>query len=134
VTSPSNVRGRAFYFFKEAILVVAQEGSSSGPARLLLLDPLALQPAKRSSEEVYAESFVLIQGGSIYAVVKSGKEYMRNAKLVVISGGHITCFETVKYAKPSICIPTQPEQLGNAAKLQDMNCAILAKNQKDLLG
>ncbi len=76
LTSPVDyVRGRAFYFYKEAILVVAQEGSPSAPARLVLLDPLNLQPVKRSSEELYADSFVLIQGGSIYAVVRSGREY-----------------------------------------------------------
>jgi hypothetical protein len=76
VTSPAAyVRGRAFYFFKEAILVVAQEGSPNAPARLLLLDPLTLQPVKRSGEELYADSYLLIQGGSIYAVVKSGNEY-----------------------------------------------------------
>ena len=59
-------------------------------------------------------------------------EAMRNAKFVIFSGGHATCFETIKYAKPSICIPTQPEQLGNAAKLQDLNCSITAKNKKQL--
>jgi len=59
-------------------------------------------------------------------------QYMRNAKFVIFSGGHATCFETVKYAKPSICIPTQPEQLGNAAKLRDMNCSIMIKNRKQL--
>jgi uncharacterized protein (TIGR00661 family) len=59
-------------------------------------------------------------------------ECMRNAKFVIFSGGHGTCFETVKYAKPSICIPTQPEQLGNAAKLQDLNCSITVKSQKQL--
>ncbi len=59
-------------------------------------------------------------------------EAMRNAKFVIFSGGHATCFETIKYSKPSICIPTQPEQLGNAAKLQDLNCSITVKNQKQL--
>ncbi len=57
---------------------------------------------------------------------------MRNAKYVIFSGGHATCFESIKYGKPSICIPTQPEQLGNAAKLQKMNCCIVAKNKKQL--
>jgi uncharacterized protein (TIGR00661 family) len=57
---------------------------------------------------------------------------MRNASIVVFSGGHITCFETIKYAKPSICIPTQPEQLANAAKLQDLHCSILARNKNQL--
>ena len=60
------------------------------------------------------------------------QECMKNAKYVIFSGGHITCFETVKYAKPSICIPTQPEQAGNAAKLQNLNCSIKVKNQKEL--
>lgn len=60
------------------------------------------------------------------------KEAMRGASIVVFSGGHITCFETVKYVKPSICIPTQPEQLANAAKLQDLNCSMIAKNGNQL--
>ena len=60
------------------------------------------------------------------------QEAMKNAKFVIFSGGHATCFETIKYAKPSICIPTQPEQLGNAAKLQDLNCSITVKNKKQL--
>jgi UDP-N-acetylglucosamine--N-acetylmuramyl-(pentapeptide) pyrophosphoryl-undecaprenol N-acetylglucosamine transferase len=57
---------------------------------------------------------------------------MRNAKLIVFSGGHMSCFETVKYAKPSICIPTQPEQMGNAAKLQKLHCSISVKNRQEL--
>ena len=60
------------------------------------------------------------------------QEAMRNAKFVIFSGGHATCFETIKYSKPSICIPTQPEQLGNAAKLQDLKCSITAKNKSQL--
>jgi len=60
------------------------------------------------------------------------EEALRNAKLVIFSGGHRTCFETVKYAKHSICIPTQPEQMGNAAKLQKLNCSISVKNAKEL--
>jgi hypothetical protein len=76
VTSPvSFVRGRAYYFFKDSILVVAQEGSANAPARLILLNPLTLEPLARSTEEVYADSFVLIQAGAIYAVVKSGSEH-----------------------------------------------------------
>jgi uncharacterized protein (TIGR00661 family) len=60
------------------------------------------------------------------------EEAMKNAKLIVFSGGHRTCFETIKYGKPSICIPTQPEQMGNAAKLQKLNCSIMAKNKLEL--
>lgn len=60
------------------------------------------------------------------------QECLRNAKTVVISGGHITCFETVKYAKPSVCVPTQPEQLANGKKLQDIHCSIVARNKEQL--
>lgn len=59
-------------------------------------------------------------------------EAMKNSKFVIFSGGHATCFETVRYGKPTICIPTQPEQLGNAVKLQDVRCSITAKNRKSL--
>jgi uncharacterized protein (TIGR00661 family) len=57
---------------------------------------------------------------------------MKNSKMIIFSGGHMSCFETVKYAKPSICIPTQPEQKGNAAKLQKLNCSISVKNKHEL--
>jgi len=60
------------------------------------------------------------------------QECMRNARLIVFSGGHITCLETIKYAKPSICVPTQPEQLGNAVKLQNLGCSILVKSREQL--
>lgn len=60
-------------------------------------------------------------------------EFMANAKLVIFSGGHNTCFEVVKYAKPSICIPTQPEQFANAKKLQDMSCSLIAKDKDQLV-
>ncbi|MCW4008600.1 MAG: hypothetical protein NWF09_07940 [Candidatus Bathyarchaeota archaeon] len=59
--------------------------------------------------------------------VQERQECMRNARLVVFSGGHMSCFETIKYAKPSICMPTQPEQMGNAAKLQKLRCSITAR-------
>ena len=59
-------------------------------------------------------------------------DVMKNAIFVIFSGGHTTCFETIKYGKPTICIPTQPEQFGNAAKLEKMKCSITAKNQKML--
>jgi uncharacterized protein (TIGR00661 family) len=58
--------------------------------------------------------------------------YMRNAKVIVFSGGHITCFETVKYAKPSVCVPTQPEQMGNGMKLQKLHCSVVARNKEQL--
>jgi len=64
--------------------------------------------------------------------IQEREEAMKNARLVIFSGGHRTCFETVKYAKPSICIPTQPEQMGNAAKLQKLKCSIAVKNTQDL--
>jgi len=59
-------------------------------------------------------------------------DFMANAKLVVFSGGHATCFETVKHCKPSIIVPTQPEQTGNGRKLQELGCTIVAKNSGQL--
>jgi len=59
-------------------------------------------------------------------------ECMRNAKTIVFSGGHGTCFEVIKHRKPSVCVPTQPEQMGNARKLQDLKCSISVENEKQL--
>ena len=60
------------------------------------------------------------------------EDRLKNASLVIFSGGHITCFETIKYAKPSIVVPTQPEQLGNGMKLQFLNCSIVARTKTQL--
>lgn len=57
---------------------------------------------------------------------------MKNARVIIFSGGHTTCFETIKYAKPSICFPTQPEQAANAAKLQELGCSIMVRSHKHL--
>lgn len=59
-------------------------------------------------------------------------DYMANAKLVIFSGGHGTCFETIKHMKPSIIVPTQPEQIGNGRKLQELGSSFLARNTKQL--
>lgn len=60
------------------------------------------------------------------------QEYMKNSEMVIFSGGHLTAFETIKYVKPSICVPTQPEQMGNAAKLQELGCSIVARSREQL--
>jgi len=59
-------------------------------------------------------------------------EYMRNAEIIIFSGGHGTCFEVIKHGKPSVCIPTQPEQMGNARKLQELKCSIYVENETQL--
>jgi hypothetical protein len=71
----SHIRGRTFYFFKSSILVVGHESSASSPARLMLLEPLTLKETSRSWEEIYPESYVLLQASSIYAVFQSGGQY-----------------------------------------------------------
>jgi hypothetical protein len=71
----SHIRGRAFYFFKNSILVVGHESGASSPARLMLLEPLTLKETTRSWEQIYPESYVLLQASSIYAVFQSGGEY-----------------------------------------------------------
>lgn len=59
-------------------------------------------------------------------------KYMENSTVVIFSGGHITCFETIKYLKPSVCIPTQPEQMGNSAKLHELGCSIVSRDKNQL--
>jgi UDP-N-acetylglucosamine--N-acetylmuramyl-(pentapeptide) pyrophosphoryl-undecaprenol N-acetylglucosamine transferase len=76
---------------------------------------------KRGTCEIYA-----------WLPTQERQEAMKNAELIIFSGGHMSCFETIKYTKPSICIPTQPEQMGNAAKLQKLNCSISVKNTQEL--
>jgi len=63
---------------------------------------------------------------------KERNEFMKNAKTIVFSGGHGTCFEVLKYRKPSVCVPTQPEQMGNARKLEELKCSLRAENEKQL--
>jgi len=60
------------------------------------------------------------------------EEYMRNSKLILFSGGHVTCFETIKHTKPSVCFPTQPEQKGNAKKMHELKCSLTVENKKQL--
>jgi len=61
------------------------------------------------------------------------QEYMEKADVVISTGSHGTCFEILKYEKPSVCMPTQPEQMGNAKKLNDLKCSIYAENGSQLL-
>lgn len=61
------------------------------------------------------------------------KEFMRNARIVIFSGGHGTCFEVLKYRKPSVCMPTQPEQKANARKLTELECSVFVENGKQLI-
>ena len=59
-------------------------------------------------------------------------QMMKEAGIVVFSGSHGTCFEVIKHVKPSVCIPTQPEQMANARKLEEMQCSKMVKNGADL--
>jgi UDP-N-acetylglucosamine--N-acetylmuramyl-(pentapeptide) pyrophosphoryl-undecaprenol N-acetylglucosamine transferase len=58
---------------------------------------------------------------------------MANSILIIFSGGHATCFETIKHNKPSIIVPTQPEQTGNGRKLQQLKCSILVRSGSQLV-
>ncbi len=74
VTSPvSFIRGRAFYFFRQSVLVAAHEGGPSSAVRLMLLHPLSLEKQAQSTETLYPDSYLLIQGGAIYAVTADGR-------------------------------------------------------------
>jgi len=63
---------------------------------------------------------------------KERNEFMKNAKTIVFSGSHGTCFDVIKHMKPSVCVPTQPEQMGNARKLEELKCSVWVENEKQL--
>jgi len=61
---------------------------------------------------------------------KQRNECMRNSRIVIFSGSHGTCFEVIKHRKPSICIPTQPEQMANAKKLSELKCSAYVETEE----
>jgi len=63
---------------------------------------------------------------------KERDEFMKKAKTIVFSGGHGTCFEVIRHRKPSVCVPTQPEQMGNARKLEELKCSLSVENEAEL--
>jgi len=63
---------------------------------------------------------------------KQRSQIMRNAEVVIFSGSHGTCFDVIKHRKPSICIPTQPEQMGNALKMRELECSVYLDNPDKL--
>jgi UDP:flavonoid glycosyltransferase YjiC (YdhE family) len=63
---------------------------------------------------------------------KQRSQFMKDAKMVIFSGSHGTCFEVIKNRKPSICMPTQPEQMANSKKMQELKCSIHVENLKKL--
>jgi len=132
-------------FFDTSLTEVAEKhifAPISGPygtrAKLLnMLLPVFEELGEKSiiSLGITGESKTITHGDCTVHSWLTGEERaqaMKDASIVVFSGGHITCFETVKYAKPSICLPTQPEQLANAAKLRDMCCSLTAKNKREV--
>ncbi len=57
---------------------------------------------------------------------------MREAHIIIHSASHMTTMETIVNGKPSICIPTQPEQRGQAKKLEKLGCSIAVDKPKKL--
>ncbi len=68
-----------------------------------------------------------------WLTIEERRKCMANSELVLFSGGHATCFETIKHCKPSVIVPTQPEQMGNGRKLQELGCSILLENKRQLV-
>lgn len=63
---------------------------------------------------------------------KQRKECMKNARIIIFSGSHGTSLEVIKYRKPSICMPTQAEQMGNARKLEELGCSIFVERKEQV--
>lgn len=70
IRSPiSTVLGREYYPLRDTLLVVFED-DASGSATLGLIDSETLELSVASEEVVYEDTYVLLQGASIYAVVK----------------------------------------------------------------
>jgi uncharacterized protein (TIGR00661 family) len=63
---------------------------------------------------------------------KQRSQFMKDAQMIIFSGSHGTCFEVIKHRKPSICMPTQPEQMANSKKMQELKCSIHMESPKQL--
>ena len=122
----------------ESHIFVPISGPLGTRARLVktILPVLSLLEAKSivSLGEPYNSAARKLGNCEVHSWLSKTKreEYMRNAKTVIFSGGHGTSFEVIRHRKPSICIPTQPEQMANAKKLEELKCSITAENKNQL--
>jgi len=91
------------------------------PSIVSLGDPNSKSATKLGNCQIYS-----------WLTEKQRNQSMKDAKMVIFSGSHGTCFEVIKYRKPSICMPTQPEQMGNARKMQELECSIYLENPRQL--
>ncbi len=110
-------------------------GTRAKLARILIPILSSLEiPSIVSLGNPNSESATRIGSCQIYGWLteKQRNQSMKDAKMVIFSGGHGTCFEVVKYRKPSVCMPTQPEQMGNARKMQELKCSIYVENPKKI--
>jgi uncharacterized protein (TIGR00661 family) len=110
-------------------------GTRAKLARILIPILSSLEsPSVVSLGNPNSESATKLGNCQIYGWLteKQRSQFMKDAKIVIFSGSHGTCFEVIKHRKPSICIPTQPEQMGNARKMQELKCSIYIENPKQL--
>jgi len=61
------------------------------------------------------------------------KRCMRDAHIIIHSGSHNTTMETVVNGKVSMCIPTQPEQRGQAKKIEWLGCGKAVEKPRKLI-
>ncbi|XRO74819.1 MJ1255/VC2487 family glycosyltransferase [Methanocaldococcus sp. 28A] len=69
----------------------------------------------------------------IIPITTNMKELIKNAELIISSGGHSTIMEALSFGKPLIVIPDldHPEQGNNAKKVHNLGCGI-ALSYKEL--
>ncbi len=106
---------------KLARILIPILSSLEGSSIITLGNPNSKQATKLANCQIYG-----------WQTRKQRGQSMKNAKIVIFSGSHGTCFEVIKHGKPSICMPTQPEQMGNAKKMQELKCSIYVENPKQL--
>lgn len=61
------------------------------------------------------------------------KRCMREAHIIMHSGSHGNCMETILNGKVCIAIPTQAEQRGQAKKIEMLHCGEMAENPNELV-
>lgn len=67
----NSIRNRKVEIINNNYVMVAGSTAGQGAVRLMLLDQETLQTAGESSEDIYPRSFLVVNNGSIYAVVSA---------------------------------------------------------------
>ncbi|WP_028973074.1 P83/100 family protein [Spirochaeta cellobiosiphila] len=108
----NTVRGRRFEYYGNSILVVAGREDRGGAVKLILLDSSELGMILESDVEVFGNTLLLQDGQNIYAVVKSGSDWVlgllnSELKLVVESEEKVYPYTAMELAEGKLYLQSQ---------------------------